>query len=156
MIRARKRCPEIYGDPAILMPFVFYPQNIKKKYDVSLVLHHAINDFSIPNHEKINLISIITKDYESFITQILESKLIISSSLHGIILAETYGVPAVLLLHEENTTFKYEDWYYSTGRYDVVIAHTVEEALKLKPMELPNLDMMQKRLIESFPTDLWR
>lgn len=110
-----KSCPEIYGDPAILMPLIFYPNNINKKYDVSLVLHHTVNDFSIPNRKQINLINIITKDYESFVTQILESKLIISSSLHGIILAESYGVPAVLLLHEGQTTFKYEDWYYSTG-----------------------------------------
>ncbi len=150
-----KNCPEIYGDPAVLMPFVFEPVIQKREYDVSLILHYKFNDFSIPNSKKINTINILTTDYKDFITQIVKSSLVISSSLHGIILAETYGVPAILLLKENYITFKYEDWYYSTGRHDIVIAHSIQEALNTEPMPLPDLTSMQERLIKAFPTDLF-
>lgn len=149
-----KDCPTIYGDPAILMPKVFTPGVKEKVHDISLVMHYA-HDFVIPDGLNINLIDIVTKDYENFIEQIVQSSLIISSSLHGIILAETYGVPAILLLEEKAPTFKYEDWYNSTGRYNIVIAHSIQEALSLKPMDLPNLKQMQENLLDSFPYDLW-
>ena len=42
-------------------------------------------------------IDVKTSDYRKFITEICQSKLIISSSLHGIILAESYGIPAIFL-----------------------------------------------------------
>ena len=42
-----------------------------------------------------------------------KAKLVISSSLHGIILAETYGIPAILLMDKvTNNMFKYNDYYY--------------------------------------------
>lgn len=44
-----------------------------------------------------------------------------SSSLHGIILAEAYGVPAVMFRsYDKSVDFKYLDYYASTGRYDVL------------------------------------
>lgn len=149
------KCPEVYGDPAILMPFVFDPGKVEKKYDVTVILNWYYNDFEIPNNLNVNVLNIITTDYEDFITQICQSKLVISSSLHGIILAETYGVPAVLLYKPNESIFKFEDWYYSTGRYNVVVAQTIQEAMKVDPMALPDLKDMQKALIKAFPSDVF-
>lgn len=105
-----------------------------------------------------NEISTLTTDYGSFIDQITQCELVISSSLHGIILAESYGIPAVLFLPPalDNTLFKYQDYYYSTGRHSFPVATTIEEALKTKPCELPSLEKMQDKLLEVFPYDLWR
>lgn len=80
---------------------------------------------------------------------------ILSSSLHGIILAETYGIPAIMLKSPLDT-FKFRDYYYSTGRFDFPIANTVEEALKMEPPALPNLDNLRQGLIDSFPYDIWK
>ena len=155
LIKLGKNCPEIFGDPAILMPFIYKPENVQKKYKCSVIFHFSVNDFEIPIDKDINQISPVTTDYKNFIDQIVESELIISSSLHGIILAETYGTPAILLLHKGQSTFKYEDWYYSTGRYNIVVANSVEDALGLNPMELPELSRMQRDLLNAFPYDLW-
>ena len=150
-----KNCPEIYGDPAILMPEIYRPKNTQKIHAVSLVLHYANKcAFSVP--ESINIVDIVTSDYQGFIDQIVQSSLVISSSLHGIILAESYGVPAVLMLKEGIDLFKYLDWYYSTGRYDVVIAHTLQEAMAVEPMPLPDLQEMREQLRNAFPVDLWK
>ena len=81
----------------------------------------------------------VTFDCGKVISEIVESEKIISSSLHGIILAETYKVPALLLLEKGKSQFKYEDYYFSTGRYNITLSHTLEEAWYLKAMPLPDL-----------------
>lgn len=156
LLNIGKDCPEIYGDPAILMPLIFQPQNVTKKYPASVILHHTTRIPEFPYHLGCNPINVMTNDYETFITQILESSLVISSSLHGIILAEAYGVPAVLLSAPNQRLFKFEDWYHSTGRYDIVVANSIEEALSLKPMDLPNLQKLQHDILRAFPADLWQ
>lgn len=99
---------------------------------------------------------ISTHNYKYFIDEIVKSEKIISSSLHGIILAESYGVPAILLNEGiDNQLIKYYDWYYSTGRKSVKIANSIEEALSMEPMDLPDLTNMRNDLINSFPYDLW-
>lgn len=154
LIKLGKKVPKVFGDPAILMPFIYLPPQKPKKYAISLILNHMNRDFEIPK-SNINKIEILTSDYENFINQIVQSRKIISSSLHGIILAETYGIPAILLLHENQSMFKYKDYYYSTGRYDITVAHNVADALTMQPMQLPNLKSMQEALIKSFPNDIF-
>lgn len=147
----------VYGDPAIVMPKIYSPKPKVKKYKCTLILHWATKDKE-KHAESYHCISIQTDDYESFIDEIVASELIVSSSLHGIILAETYGVPAVFLNengHMNSQLMKFYDWYFSTGRSNVIIAHSVEEALRLTPMELPALTEMREALIAAFPYDLW-
>lgn len=95
-------------------------------------------------------------DWRVFIDEIIKGKLVISSSLHGIILAEAYGVPAILLYEKDMNLFKYKDYYHSTGRYDFPIAKSIEEALTMKPAPIPDMSVLQKNLLESFPADLWK
>ena len=155
LLQCGKKCPELYGDPAILMPEIYQPEDIQKNHNISLVLHYA-NKGTISVPESINIIDIVTSDYQGFIDQIVQSTRVISSSLHGVILAESYGVPAVLMLKEGVDQFKYLDWYYSTGRYDIVIAHNLQEAIDADPMPLPDLQEMRAKLRNAFPTDLWK
>lgn len=146
------KCPENYGDPAVLMPLIYNPKT-EKKYTVGTIPHFKQSFDSMPNIKNIN---IRTNNYEQFIDELLSCEKIISSSLHGIILAEAYGIPAVFLGEGRDfEMFKYLDWYYSTGRKNVKVASTMEEAIKTEPMEIPDVSIMQKNLIETFPYDLW-
>ena len=154
LISAGYDCPEIYGDPAILMPYIYNPEDSNKKYEVSIIEHFSKSN-QIKN-ENFHYINIETYDYKYFIDEICSSQKVISSSLHGIILAETYGVPAVFLSDGmEDQLFKFWDWYLSTGRTNIKVAKTLEEALQMEPMPLPQLDQMRNNLIKSFPLDLW-
>lgn len=143
--------PEVYGDPAILMPFIYNP-TIEKKYKVSIVTH--LNE-SARTDKRIHRINVVTDDYKTFVEEIKASELVISSSLHGIVFAESYGVKAVLLKPKMDL-FKYFDYYYSTGRYTFPIAETVEEALSMKALELPDFTKMRENLLEAFPYDIWK
>lgn len=145
----------VLGDPAILMPLIYKPDVKEKEYDVSIIPHISLKKkYSKDNNY--HVIDIQTTEYKYFIDEIVKSKKIISSSLHGIILAETYKVPAVFLGTGMEAQFlKYYDWYYSTGRYSVKIARTLQEAIGMEPMELPDLNNLLKGLIDSFPYDLF-
>lgn len=143
------RCPERYGDPAILMPLIYQPQSQHKRFAYR-VIPHMVYGRDYPN-----ALSPLTDDWKSFIDGIVQSELVISSSLHGIILAEAYGIPAILLNDHDMNLFKYRDYYLSTGRDAFPVARSVQEALSMTPAELPDLETMQKQLMEAFPKDLW-
>lgn len=151
------QCPAIYGDPAIIMPLIYDETVSEKKYDISIILHYHVNNEDFTQSE-CNYIHIGTTDYKKVIQEMKLSRKIISSSLHGIILAETYGVPAVFLNtgdYVDKALMKYYDWYYSTGRMCVKIATTIEEAIAMEPMPLPDLTELREKLMNSFPYDLW-
>lgn len=138
------------GDPGVLMPFIYQPEE-REKREYSVLIHMAV-DKKVENQ-----IDILTDDWQKTIDEIYNSKLIISSSLHGIILAEAYGIPAILLDEMEfPDLFKYNDYYYSTGRKEYPICKSVEEALKMPVPEVPDLSHLQRNLLESFPIDLWK
>jgi pyruvyltransferase len=156
LIQSGFKCPEYYGDPALLLP-LFYKPNIEKEYDYTLI-PHFFKDEEINPIFKENQITTLTSDWKGFIDRIASSKYIISGSLHGIIIAEAYGVPAILIDLLDGDMFKYKDYYYSTGRKDIKVAKSVEDALidrKCMP-PIANLKKLQDDLIKSFPKDLWQ
>ena len=147
-------CPKVYGDPAILMTDIYPVKQLEKKYKTSVILH--IEHQNVERPDDVHYINMNTDDYKKVIDEIMMSEKVISSSLHGIILSETYGVPTVFMLEGmENELLKFYDWYYSTGRKNVVIADTIQQAIEMDGMELPDLTEMKKALKEAFPYDLW-
>lgn len=142
------------GDPAVLMPLIYQPPSVEKEYDLC-VIDHYYNHSDISGDRTI-VLPAGTNDYQYFINTIIASEKVISSSLHGIILAESYGIPAVFLCNGvEHQMMKYYDWYYSTGRYEVKVAKNIEEGIHMEPMPLPDLNEIRSGLIQSFPYDLW-
>ena len=85
-------CPQIYGDPAILLPLI-YPGRRPEKKKKYVVIDHYMKRKTTGDDR----LSIRTGDYRTFLDKILEAEVVYSSSLHGIILAESYGVPSVFL-----------------------------------------------------------
>lgn len=149
-------CPEVYGDPAILMPLIYSPPcayNAENK--ISVIRHFSMADEVLP--DGVEALDIRTDNYKAFIDEICSSGKVISSSLHGIILAESYGVPAIFLQENmDSEILKFYDWYYSTNRKNIRIAYSVEEAIGMQPMPLPELSAMREKLLETFPYDMWR
>ena len=55
-----------------------------------------------------------TNDVEGILTEIYNADLVLSSSLHGIIFAHSYGVPAIHIIAntpESKDCFKFKDYY---------------------------------------------
>ena len=150
------KCPEVYGDPGILMPLIYQPSNTKKTKDFMIIPQYTTENEIRKYYPDKLIISMNSNDYKSVIDKIVSCKVVYSSSLHGIILAESYGVPAVFFrgIHPI-IDFKYKDYYASTGRYNVAMPNSLSEAFKTEPPELPNLKKLQQGLLDSFPYDLW-
>lgn len=148
-------CPEVFGDPAILMPMLYNPIRDKKYKYIIIPQYIKEKDFR-EKHPNEHIVSMNTNDYKAVIDEIVSSEIVYTSSLHGIILAESYGIPAVFFRGlPQWKDFKYYDYYYSTGRRDIKIAKSFEEALTMKPLPLPDLSKMRQDLLDSFPYDLW-
>ena len=151
------KCPEVYGDPGLLLPYFYMPKNILKDKDYIFIPHFSKENAYLSKYGSNHIVSMITSDYKKVVDNICASKKVISSSLHGIILAEAYGVPAILLRDREaSKDFKYIDYYRSTLRPDYSYACSLEQAIAMEPMPLPsNINDLQRQLIETFPYDLW-
>lgn len=157
LMKLGHQVPEVYGDPAILMPLIYGGlTGGGKEYEVSVIPQLVTEKGIREKYPDAHIISMNTNDYESVIDQIVQSKLIISSSLHGVILADAYGVPSVWYRGlRKDIDFKYLDYYASTVRKPETIPTSIEEAMNTDPLPLPDLKPLQEGLLKSFPYDLW-
>lgn len=90
-------CPEIYGDPALLLPLYYHPE-AEKKYKVGVIPHYL--DYEevsklYKDESAILVIDMMTLNIEEVTRQLLECEKTISSSLHGIIVSHAYQIPSV-------------------------------------------------------------
>lgn len=150
------QCPEVYGDPGILMPLIYQPKDVEKTHDYMVIPQYTTENEVRKYFPDDLVISMNSNDYKSVINRIVSCKKVYSSSLHGIILAEAYGVPAVFFRGVPAIVdFKYKDYYASTGRYDVPMAGSLAEAFSFEAPELLDLTNLQQGLLDAFPYDLW-
>lgn len=142
--------PEVYGDPGLLLPIV-RPDltGLPKRRDVTVVPN--LNDLR-PYRSR----SVLDprRPLEECLATIAESRLVVGSSLHGIVVAEALGVPARLVRSPRESTFKYEDYFRGTGRDQVRFASSVREAIRMGGESPPAWD--PQPLLDAFPRDLWQ
>jgi pyruvyltransferase len=144
-------CPEVYGDPTLLLPKLF-PEFQKQPHPSReyIIIPHFSDE---PLFEGMPNVVSVKENWDDVIKKVLDSKFVIASALSGVIVAEAFGIPARLLQLENagNTEdlFKYRDYYYRTGRFDFKYATSVEEALKMGGEPLPECDL--EKLYLAFP-----
>lgn len=158
LIQRGIECPEVYGDPGILTSS-FYPESLFMVSDEKkdfIVIPHMNDNIELYKNYKDFLCS--PRQYPmAFIKQLLNAKLVVSSSLHGIIMAESYGIPAIFYdSGSGESKFKYDDYYNGTGRDNYPVANSIEEALSTRPPILPDVKIISERLLKAFPFDLWK
>lgn len=105
----------VYGDPALLLPLLYEPKKIKS-CKLGIIPHMSEVDYFINNYADSNkIIDLRTFDVERIIEEICSCEYILSTSLHGIIVAHAYGIPALWIKkHYINTDgFKFKDYFSS-------------------------------------------
>ena len=163
-----------FGDPGLLIPCLLSHMYriCKPTYKFCLVPHN--NDrlyFSKHLHSNVSVKIINTNnDYKDSLRMLMNCNLVLSSSLHGIIFAEAFGIPSRWLSNNNlpsfvtERRFKYCD-YYSGSRNSIVIgdecmnnkgeytnAETIEEGIRMGGA--PTLQNSNSRdLMKSFPFD---
>lgn len=118
LLELNYKVPEVYGDPAILLPN-FIKDDVVKKYDIGIIPHfvdYQIVKKAIIEDSSIKVINLLTNSIEKTTKEILECKSIISSSLHGLIVGQAYGIESLWVKFSNNLSgddIKFFDYYQS-------------------------------------------
>lgn len=111
------QCPETLGDPGLLAPDLFSPA-ATKTYELGVVPHYV--DLQSPFVERCRREGIVVIDpmgpIDAYIAKLTACRRIISSSLHGIVIAHAYGIPAAWVTISDRVHgngFKFRDYFSS-------------------------------------------
>ena len=90
-------CPPVYGDPALLLPMFYAPGEPKQRARIAVVPHYFDKPFVFARWRPPSVCKLIDIQgrIETVIDDVVGCDHILSSSLHGLIVAHAYGVPAL-------------------------------------------------------------
>ena len=141
-------CPEVYGDPALLLPKYYHPE-VEKKYKLGIIPHYHDFKFVSENYKndpEIRVIDLMTLDVEEVTREILSCEKTISSSLHGVIVSHAYEIPSVWVEFSDKIFgdgIKYIDYLESIGlsiyKPEFLTGIKSVEELEVLIENLPNL-----------------
>lgn len=116
-------CPEVFGDPAMLCPRFFAPSADRCRYGLGIIAHYV--DANHPwisavrlGHPEVRVIDVLG-GVTNVIQEVTECQIIASSSLHGLILADAYGIPSVWLRFSDKIIggdFKFHDHFLAVDK----------------------------------------
>jgi hypothetical protein len=159
-------CPEVYGDPALLLP-EFYKPEATVKYKIGIIPHYV--DYKqvqqlYGEEETVTVIDLMTNDHFKTTDQIRACQRVVSSSLHGVIVAQAYGIPAVWVRFSDRLSgdnVKFEDYFRSVAIVPYTGAHLTEKKsltffdslFKKYPssFKMTRLKEIQEALLQAFP-----
>lgn len=148
--------PDVHGDPAILMPALMPELAMVKPVSGRIAFVPNFHDLPRWRAAGVQPVSPLGSP-ETVIPQILIAERVITSSLHGLVVADAFGRPAVLVIPEAEPMFKYEDYRLGIGRPLAEATPDLATARdRIKTAEA--VDIPRERieaLLESFPRDLW-
>lgn len=128
--------PEVYGDPALLLPLFCKPE-VAPLFEYGIIPHYVdykkVKDY-YRSLDYVKVINLMSNDVEATTRDILSCKRIVSSSLHGIIVPHAYGIP-VLPVRFSDKLFgdgvKFKDYMASVE----ITNFNMLDYTELKPME---------------------
>jgi len=164
--------PDVCGDPAILLPLII-GRNKNKINDIGVVphvIHYAflkqvklLSDYA--------LIDLRGSEIERIVAEITGCNMILSTSLHGIIVAHAYGIPAVWCKVKDKPLIgddvKFKDYFSSVDieEYDPIVIdfddmmsaqYLCDQIVSRDIMTLPrkNITDIQRELLSVAPFEL--
>ncbi len=131
----------VLADPGLLASELCKKQ--PKKYQFGIIPHHVEEDLKIFQYLNENISnSIVIKmswDVDTVLTLMQQCRYIISSAMHGLIVADSLGIPNMQLRVSNRLLggmYKFEDYYSSFGIYE----RNILNEKTLKNMDVSKLD----------------
>lgn len=157
----------VLGDPGLLASKLDYVKpGIEKKYKIGIVPHYIdknnpiIQDFLNKNVDSV-VLDILTEP-ETFLNKMMECEVVLSSAMHGLIAADSLGIPNQRVLFSDliaGGDYKFKD-YYSAFEVKMPKPYDLrKEELKISLPDIKNeyvlnaskVEKVQQRLIDAFP-----
>ncbi|MBG6085426.1 polysaccharide pyruvyl transferase family protein [Zhihengliuella flava] len=115
-------CPEVYGDAGLLLPR-YIPAAAEKTHEVGFIRHVTQENLELELEGVLDIrLAGVGEDFlRSVVEQITSCRRIISTSLHGVIVANAYGIPARWAVIGDASEAiagdgtKFEDYFRSVG-----------------------------------------
>jgi pyruvyltransferase len=122
LINSGYDCPDIYGDPALLVKDYYNPE-VERTHQVGIIPHITERDnpvvLDLIKRYGIKLID-IGLGHTEFIDSLKSVELVLSSSLHGLIMADAYGISNTKVdipgPQYKGSNWKYADYFASVRR----------------------------------------
>ena len=137
-------CPPIYGDPGLLLPRFYEPQQSKRRYSIGIIPHFTEYEDIVEKYkddDSVLVINMASGDLEGVIDQITSCDRTVSSSLHGLVISHAYGIPTRQIEYSDRINgdgTKFLDYYGGIGMER--IAPIDGEGCKyISPDELKNM-----------------
>lgn len=165
------KCVEIYGDPAIIMPKIYTPK-INTDLKIGLILHHtqetpvAHKIATACGLTPISITRVGDEQIEAFINDVCSCRKVFSTSLHGIILAQAYGIPAQWIqiqgtpIHRD-AKHKFADYFLGVGlpiQKPISVElkqESLAQLISVSPQSVQISNRLIDRLFDAFPFDIF-
>ena len=145
--------PDVFGDPALLLPYFFKPNINEQLKDRIGLIPHKSNYNKYLNYNDHNIIFLInpTDKWENVVNYICSCKYIISSSLHGLICSDAYNIPNIWLdeFKLQEGEFKFLDYFSSQNREYIKITNLDQFSENLLYKQGNKVDL--EKLCKAFP-----
>lgn len=159
----------VFGDPALLLP-LWIKQNALKTHKVGIIPHWSeVDEFKECYGDRYYIVDLRTRDIMKVVQEITSCEYILSTSLHGIIVAQAYHIPSIWIKKGDIGTdgFKFHDYFSSVNIPIYDGFENIEEILASdvswqetfyenydKTLIKANLSDIQKKLLKAFPYKL--
>ncbi len=155
LIRMGLDVPSVFGDPALLAPLV-WDEEVSVTHDWGIIPHYIdLDNPLIPLLEQrgVKLVNILAGEDE-FVRELRSCQRVVSSSLHGLIAADAWGIPNARIILSDRIRggdFKFIDYAESVNRKDWEGAR-ITDWQGLNSLDLnTKIDWDPEPLIESAP-----
>jgi glycosyltransferase involved in cell wall biosynthesis len=106
------------GDPGLLISRAITVSKVKKKYDVGVIPHYVDKNSDLLNKIKLQNKSYkiidVQKNTHQICKEICECRMILSSAMHGLVAADSYGIPNRWIRFSDDIlggNYKFHDYY---------------------------------------------
>lgn len=131
-----ENCPDVpFGDPGLFVREIWpQPGSLRQPGRVGIIAHHSMQHGQptrrlLDGIDGASLVSITQPDIAKMMRQVAKCSLVISSSLHGMVFADAFGVPSLFWNEAgEENEWKFRDYFAGAGRPDFA-ALTMAEIL---------------------------
>lgn len=135
--------PDVFGDPALLSPSFYLPKPAvhgEGDHKIAFTPHGIHRSFFAGfSHPDVDIVH-VRRDFRDVVDSIANSRAVVSTSLHGLIVAQAYGIPWIWLNVVDEplwgSEFKFED-FFSTVDRDAV------QVCEINSNELPQIDLQK-------------
>lgn len=149
-------CPEVYGDPALLLPSLLPGLRMaatRKAHDIALLPN--IRDFRSMRNQPLGVHVINPRSsVRRILLDIARSRRVAASSLHGLVVAQSLGIPTRRIRSNAEADLKYDDYVRGISFEPAPATLDVAQAVREGFDEPPLIDT--RSLEAAFPSDLWR